>query len=215
MKPESTVHVLYAGWLLVSCSILARIHDVKKVLLSIQVFCCKIFTMLWYDTSYRRLCVQSPISKTTEALWPRHGLGTRLLFEILKAIIIITFTLGPLSHRRLSVLICLKALVSFSSLAYFGTLFSASSLRIASLALLLNVMTSLIIYFPCLAALFFPLEHCLMCPLAPVLPTFGSEIASLDLPECWLLYSLLLLHALSLWPRTLLFPLQFSFAVSW
>jgi len=73
-----------------------------------QVFCCKTFSMLRYDSAYRCLCVHSSMSS------PLH------LF----------------SHRRLSVLICLpnicKLLFMFSS-------FSAAPLRIASLALLLNV----------------------------------------------------------------------------
>jgi len=48
---KSAVHVPYAGWLILSCSALARTHDFKNFLSSIQVFCCKIFTMLWYDAS--------------------------------------------------------------------------------------------------------------------------------------------------------------------
>ena len=49
----------YAGWLILPCSALARTHDFKNFLSSIQVFCHKTFTMLWYDSSYRCLCVQS------------------------------------------------------------------------------------------------------------------------------------------------------------
>ena len=107
---KSAVHVPYAVCLILSqaCSTLARTHNFKNVLLSIQVL-CQTFTMLWYNASYRCLCVQSSVS-------------------------------SPLHHflyRRLSVLICLQAPVSFSSC--FGTSFSAAPLRIASLTLLLNV----------------------------------------------------------------------------
>jgi len=42
---KSAVHVPYAGWLILPCSALARTHF-KNFLSSIQVFCCKTFTML-------------------------------------------------------------------------------------------------------------------------------------------------------------------------
>ena len=106
---KSRVHVLYAGWLILPCSAPARTHDFKNFLSSIQVFCCKTFTMLWYDSSYRCLCVQSSMSSL----------------------------LHHFSYRRLSVLICLQTPVSFSSC--FCTSVSAAPLRIASLTLLLNV----------------------------------------------------------------------------
>jgi len=47
---RSAVHVPYAGWLILPCSAQARTHDFKNFLSSIQVFCCKTFTMLWYDS---------------------------------------------------------------------------------------------------------------------------------------------------------------------
>jgi len=108
---KSAVQVPYysAGWMILPCSALARTHDFKDFLSSTQVFCCKTFTMLWYDPSYYYLCVQSSM-------------------------------LSPLYHfsyRRLSVLICLQAPVSFSSC--FCTSFSAAPLCTASLTLLLNV----------------------------------------------------------------------------
>jgi len=56
---KSAFHVPNAGWFILPCSALARTHDFKNFLSSIQVFCCKTFTMLWYDASYRCLCVQS------------------------------------------------------------------------------------------------------------------------------------------------------------
>ena len=59
---KSAVHVPNAGWLISSCPALARTHDFKNFLSTIQVFCCKTFTMLWHDTSYRCLCVQSSMS---------------------------------------------------------------------------------------------------------------------------------------------------------
>ena len=84
---KSAVHVLYAGWLILSCSALVRADDFKNFLSSMQVLCGKIFNMLWYDASSRCLCVQSSISS------PLHHLPS----------------------RRLSVLICLQAPVSLSS----------------------------------------------------------------------------------------------------
>jgi len=62
LNMKSAVHVPYAGWLILSGSALARTHDFKNFLSSIQVFCCKTFTMFWYDSSYRCLCVQSSMS---------------------------------------------------------------------------------------------------------------------------------------------------------
>jgi len=43
---KSAVHVPYAGRLILPCSALARTHDFKNFLSSIQVFCCRTFTML-------------------------------------------------------------------------------------------------------------------------------------------------------------------------
>jgi len=106
---KSAVHLPYAEWLILPCSGLARTHDIKNFLSSIQEFCCKTFAMLWYDSSYRCLCVQSSMSS------PLHHF----------------------SYRRLSVLICLQAPVSFSSC--FCSLFSAAPLRIATVTILLNV----------------------------------------------------------------------------
>ena len=88
------VHVPCAGWLILPCSALARTHDFKNFLLSIQVFCCKTVTMLWYDSSYRCLCEQSSMST------PWHHF----------------------SYRRLSVLICIQTPASrHGSLRVFGS----------------------------------------------------------------------------------------------
>ena len=84
---KSAVHVPYAGLFILPCSALARTHDFKNFLSSIQVLCCKTFTMLCFDASYRCLFVQSSMS----------------------------LSLHYFSYRRLSVLICLQAPVSFSS----------------------------------------------------------------------------------------------------
>jgi len=84
---KSAVHVSYARWLILSYSVLACTHDFKYFLSSIQVFCCKTFTMLWYDDSYRSLCMQSCVS----------------------------LPLCHLTYRRLSALIWLQAPVSFFS----------------------------------------------------------------------------------------------------
>jgi len=81
----------------------------QEFLSSIQVFCCNTFTLLWYDTSYCCLCVQSSMSS------PLH----------------------QLSLCHLSVLICFQTPVSF--FAFVCTVFSAASLHIASLTLLSNV----------------------------------------------------------------------------
>jgi len=106
---KSAVHVPYAGWLILPCSALGHTHDFKNFLSSIQVFGCKTFTMLWYSSSYRCLCVQSSMSS------PLHHF----------------------LYCRLSVLICLQTPVSFSSC--FCTSFSAAPLCIAFLTLLLHV----------------------------------------------------------------------------
>jgi len=92
-----------------SGSALACTHDFKNFLYSIQVFCCKTFTILWYNALCHCLCVKSSMSS------PVHHL----------------------TYCCLSVLICLQAPVSLSSC--FGTSFSAAPLRILSLKLLLNV----------------------------------------------------------------------------
>jgi len=110
---KSAVHVPYAGWLILSCSALARTHNFKNFLSSIQMFCCEPFTMLWYDYSDRCLCVQSSMSS------PLHHF----------------------SYRRLSVLICFWAPVSFSSC--FCTSFFAAPLRIS---LELQIYTWIYIY---------------------------------------------------------------------
>jgi len=106
---KSAVHVPYAGWLILPCSALARTHDFKNCLSSIQVLCCKTFTMLWYNASYRCWCLQSSMSS------PYHHF----------------------SHRRLNVRICFQTPVSLSS--WFCTLFSAVPLCIVSLTLVSNV----------------------------------------------------------------------------
>jgi len=106
---KSAIHVPYAGWLILFCSALACKHDFKNFLSSIQVFCCKTFTMLWYDASYCCLCVQSSMSS------PLHYF----------------------LYHCLSVLICLQAPMSLSSC--LCTSFSSGPLRIASLTILLNV----------------------------------------------------------------------------
>jgi len=67
----SAVNVPYPGWLTFSCSALACAHDFKNFLSSIQVFCYKTFTMLWYYASYRCLCAQSSMSS------PLHHLSYR------------------------------------------------------------------------------------------------------------------------------------------
>jgi len=85
---KSAVHVPYAGWLMLPCSALARTHDFKNFLSSIQVFCCKTLTMLWYGAANHCLCVHSSMYMSS----PLHHL----------------------SYRRLSVLICLQAPVNFS-----------------------------------------------------------------------------------------------------
>jgi len=59
---KSANHVPYVVYLILPCSALACTHNFKNFLSSIQVFCCKTFTLLWYDVSYRSLCVQSSMS---------------------------------------------------------------------------------------------------------------------------------------------------------
>jgi len=100
---KSAVHVPYAGRLILSCSYLACTHDFKNLVSSIQLFCCKTFTMIWYHASYCCLCVQSSMTS------PLHHL----------------------SYCHLSVLICLQAPVFLFSC--FGTSFSAAPLLTQSL----------------------------------------------------------------------------------
>jgi len=129
------------------CCALARTHDVKNFL-SIQVFCCKTFIMLWYDTSNRCLCVQSSTSSPLQTLL----------------------------YRRLSVLICLQAPASLS--LCFCTSFSAAPLRVASLILLLNVeWRSWYITFPASRHSFFHVKAAQFVRWHHSLPTFGSKIA--------------------------------------
>jgi len=182
---KSAVHVPYAGWLILSCSALARTHDFKNFLALIQTFrgCCKTFTMLWCDAAYRCLCVQSSVSS--------H--------------------LHHLSYRRLSVLICLQAPVSLSSC--FCTSFSAGPLRIAFFTLLSNVeWRSWSVIFPASRHGCFHVKTARFVHWHHVLPTFGSEIALFarmsapsfaSSPRC----------AFTLTSR-LLSPLQSSFVVS-
>ena len=75
---RSTKNVQNEGWLILPCSALARTHDFKNFLSSIQVFSCKTFTMLWYNASYRCLYVQSSMSS------PLHHLLYRRLSVIRK-----------------------------------------------------------------------------------------------------------------------------------
>jgi len=54
---KSAVRMPYAGWFILSFrSDIARTHNLKTFWSSMQMVCCKIFTILWYDTSYRCLC---------------------------------------------------------------------------------------------------------------------------------------------------------------
>jgi len=137
---KSAVHVPHAWWLILPCSALARTRDVRNFLSSIQVFCCETFTMLWYDSSYRCLCVQSSTSS------PLHHF----------------------SYRRLSVLICFQAPVSFFSC--FCPSFSATPPHIASLTLLFNVeWRSWSVTFPASRHDFLHLKpDCSIRPLAPL-----------------------------------------------
>ena len=128
---KSTVHVPYAGWLILSCSALARTHNFKNLLSSIQVFWCKTFTMLWYDASYRCLCMQSSMSS------PLHHL----------------------SYRRLSVLIWSPSTCKPLFMFLHFILRCPSSYCIPH-AIMKCRMTILISYFPCVAARFFPSEDC-------------------------------------------------------
>jgi len=100
---KSAVHVPYAGWLTrtLSCSVLARTHDFKKFCHQSKYSAVRPSTMLWYNASYRWLCVRSSMSS------PLHHL----------------------SYRCQNVLICLQAPISFS--LWFCTSFTAAFLRIA------------------------------------------------------------------------------------
>ena len=58
----STCH-MQPGWLILPCSALARTHDFKNFLSSIQVFCCRTFRVApCFDTiSHIVACVRSPL----------------------------------------------------------------------------------------------------------------------------------------------------------
>jgi len=131
---KSAVHVPYAGYLIWCCFALARTHDFKNTLSSIQVFCCKTLTMLGYDASYRCLCVQSSMSS------PLHHL----------------------SYRRLSVLICLRALFMFLHL-----ILCCPSSYCISHDIIKCRMTILISYVSFLTSRFFPREDFSIRPLTP------------------------------------------------
>jgi len=104
--------------------------------------------MLWYDASYRWMCVQASMSS------PLHNL----------------------SYRRLSVLICLQAPVSLSSC--FCSLFSAAPLRIACLTLLINVeWRSRSVTLPASWHGIFHVKTARFVRWHHSLPTVGSEIA--------------------------------------
>jgi len=101
--------------------------------------------------------------------------------------------LHHLSYRRLSVLICLQAPVSFSSC--FGTLFWHLNLRRSypssyciPHAIIKCRMTNFISYIPCLAARFFPLEDCSIRPLSllvcAVLYVITFTPSFMSSPEC-------------------------------
>ena len=136
---KSAVHVPYAGWLILSCTVLARTRDFKNFLSSIQVFCCQIFTMLWYDVSYRCLCVQSSMTS------PLHHV----------------------SYRLLSVCICLQAPVSLSGFIFLHLILCCLSSYCIPHAIIKGRITILISYFPYLAARFFPCELLDSSPTLP------------------------------------------------
>jgi len=145
---KSAVHVPYAEWLILPCSALACTHDFKDFLSSIPVFCCKTFTMLWYDASYRCLCVQSSMSSP----------------------------LNHLSYRRLSVLVCLQAPVSFSLCSLHLILCCPSPY--CSLTLLLNVeWRSWYVTFSASRHGSFHVKTARFVHWHHSLSTFGSEIA--------------------------------------
>jgi len=79
-----STHHMQGDWYYLALPYLAQWF--KNFRSSIQVFYCKTFTMFWYDSSYRCLCVQSSMSS------PLHHL----------------------SYRRLNVLIGLQTPVTFS-----------------------------------------------------------------------------------------------------
>jgi len=107
---------------------------------SIQVFCCKTVSILWYDASYHCLYVQTSMSS------PLHHF----------------------SYRRLSVLICLQAPVSLSLFMFLHLIFCCPSSNCIAHAIIKCRKMILISYFPCLAARFFWREDCAIRPLAPL-----------------------------------------------
>ena len=139
---KSAVHVPYAVWLILPCSALACTHDFKDFLSSIQVFCCKTFTMLWY-VSYRCLCVQSSMYITFTTL----------------------FISSP-DCAHLSPSTC-KPLFLFLHL-----ILRCPSPYCIPHAIIPCQMNVLISYFPCLVARFFPRKDCSIRLLAALFAYF-------------------------------------------
>jgi len=106
--------------------------------------CCKAFSKLWYDTSYRQLCVQSPLSS------PLHHLLHRCLSSAY---------LSPSIHHLL--FMCWHFILNRpSSCCIFRAIMECR-------------VTILRKWLPCLAARVFPCEDCLICLLAPFLAHLG------------------------------------------
>jgi len=177
---NSAVHVPYAGWLILPCSALARTRGSKNFLSSIQVFCCKTFTMLWYDSSYRWLMIDF-ITWNSNLVPLLEGLCTsnpcRSEFSVLLDTIphIVACVCSPLCHHLYSIF-C----ISSPECAHLSP--STCKLIFMFLHLILCCpspcciphtiikcrVSILISYFPCLAAWFFPHEDCSIRPLAPL-----------------------------------------------
>jgi len=126
------------------CSALTRTHDLRIFLSSIQMFCCKTFSMLWYDTSYRTTiphivaCVCTPVC---------HHLYT-------------------IFHRRLRCAYASPSTYQFPFI-FWHLIFSCPSSYCIPYSIIKCRMMILMSYFSCLAARFFPREDCSIRPLAP------------------------------------------------
>jgi len=163
-----------------------RIQSLKKTV-QIHASSCRRYTVAQASFDHPRWCRPHPVCLWfAHEAWPRSSSIKEFYFRHFRAIFFdlrhalvryliscvqssMSSPLHHLSYRRLCVLICLQAPVSFSSC--FGISFSAGreccpSLYCIPHAIIKRRMTILISYFPCLAAWFFPREYCSIRPLA-------------------------------------------------
>ena len=142
---RSVVHVPYAGWLILSCSALARTYDFKNFLSSIQVCCCNTFTAL---------------------IWCLFALIWCLIVLLVCAVLyVMTFTPFFISSPECDHLTPSTCKLLFM---FLHLILCCPCLYCIPHAIMKCRMMILISYFACLAARFSPREDCSIRPLAPL-----------------------------------------------